>query len=183
MDRRQKRTRNAIVESFSELMNRKKYESITVQDIIDEADIGRSTFYAHFETKDELLSSMCKEIFEHIFSKEIKAESDHDFSNQGHMLKKQLIHLLYHLKTNKNIVCNILGGNSKYFFIDMMKEYLMLLFLKEIEPNCNVDKEYYTNHLVCDFSELLCWWAKREMAETPERMIELFYSTNIITLD
>jgi AcrR family transcriptional regulator len=35
----------------------KKYESITVQDVLDRADVGRSTFYMHFRDKDELLTN------------------------------------------------------------------------------------------------------------------------------
>ena len=66
MDRRQRKTREAIFSAFSQLIRARKYESITVQDIIDKADIGRSTFYSHFETKDHLLKAICSDIFEHI---------------------------------------------------------------------------------------------------------------------
>lgn len=81
MDRRQRKTRNAIFEAFSSLLERKHYSSITIQDIIDEADIGRSTFYAHFNTKEELLKEMCTEIFEHVFSSDVTSEKKHDFSH------------------------------------------------------------------------------------------------------
>ena len=44
MERRRKKTHQAILKAFQELLARKRYESITVQEIIDAADVGRSTF-------------------------------------------------------------------------------------------------------------------------------------------
>ena len=66
MDRRQKRTRKAIFIAFNDLLSNKAYDKITVQEIISAADIGRTTFYAHFDTKEALLEALCEDLFLHI---------------------------------------------------------------------------------------------------------------------
>ncbi|MDG4881147.1 TetR/AcrR family transcriptional regulator [Mesorhizobium sp. WSM4884] len=57
IDRRAARTRKALHQALLTLMLRKGYEALSVQDIIDEADVGRSTFYAHYTGKEDLLRS------------------------------------------------------------------------------------------------------------------------------
>ena len=56
-DRRVQRTRRLLHKALMSRVLEKKYESITVQEILDRADVGRSTFYTHFQDKDELLVS------------------------------------------------------------------------------------------------------------------------------
>ena len=70
MDRRQKKTKDAIFKAFTTLLSKKNYNQISVQEIIDIADIGRTTFYAHFETKEYLLKDLCEELFGHIMTRQ-----------------------------------------------------------------------------------------------------------------
>jgi AcrR family transcriptional regulator len=55
LDRRVRRTRRTLHEALISLVLEQGYERITVQDILDRADVGRSTFYAHFRDKEALL--------------------------------------------------------------------------------------------------------------------------------
>jgi len=61
-DRRVRRTREAIQRALLDLMVHKGYDAVTVQDIIDRADIGRSTFYSHFTDKRDALMSTMDEV-------------------------------------------------------------------------------------------------------------------------
>ena len=54
-DRRVRRTRHALSTALIELVLQKRYDAITIQDLLDRAGVGRSTFYAHYRGKDDLL--------------------------------------------------------------------------------------------------------------------------------
>jgi AcrR family transcriptional regulator len=62
MDRRAARTRRALHGALISLILRKGYDAITVQEIIDEADVGRATFYAHYRGKEDLLRGGFEEL-------------------------------------------------------------------------------------------------------------------------
>lgn len=62
-DRRSRRSRRLIVDALLALMLEKRYDRITVQEIIDRADVGRSTFYAQFKSKEDALLSELERVF------------------------------------------------------------------------------------------------------------------------
>ncbi len=176
MDRRQKKTRAAIFRAFTQLLKKKSYSRITVQEIIDMADIGRTTFYAHFETKDDLLKSLCTEIFEHVFSKELSKEKTHDFST-NHNIQAMIKHILYHLQEHMDYLPGILSGESDEVFMGFFKKYLEDLFshLEKALSN-SVPQDYIINHMVCDFAETVRWWT-RNKNYSPEEISSFFIKT------
>ncbi len=177
MDRRQRKTRRAIFDAFAALLETRSYSNITVQNIIDAADISRSTFYSHFETKDELLKALCTEIFEHVFSENLSKEASHDFSGAERDLKEEITHMLYHLKESSRYISRILSCESGELFMSYFKEYLEKAFRDELEKvKTDVPREYLLNHLVCDFAETVRWWMKNE-EYTPEEISRFFFST------
>ncbi|OFW31433.1 MAG: hypothetical protein A3H97_18585 [Acidobacteria bacterium RIFCSPLOWO2_02_FULL_65_29] len=67
-DRRVRKTDARLHDALMSLIHDKSYESIAVRDILDRADVGRSTFYAHFRDKDDLLTSGIYEALQSIRS-------------------------------------------------------------------------------------------------------------------
>jgi len=61
-DRRVRRTQDLLRRALLALIQEKGYDRITVQDILDRADIGRSTFYGHYRDKDDLLRAGFEDI-------------------------------------------------------------------------------------------------------------------------
>ena len=170
MDRRQQKTRKAVFDAFTSLLEEKTYNAVTVQEIIDRADVGRSTFYAHFETKDELLRALCTDIFEHVFSGDLKKERTHDFSDGSRNITEEITHILYHLQDSRRYLKGLLSSDSGDMFLRYLKEYLSRLFTEELEHvETAVPKDYLLNHMVCDFAETVRWWMKHP-DYTPEEI-------------
>jgi AcrR family transcriptional regulator len=65
-DRRTQRTVEALIHALLALMESKHYDAISVQDIVQQANVGRSTFYAHFENKDALLIGGFSHLLDHL---------------------------------------------------------------------------------------------------------------------
>lgn len=175
MDRRQQKTRDAIYNAFAVLLQKKHFNSITVQEIIDGANVGRSTFYAHFETKDMLLKEMCTDIFQHIFAKHLTSETTHDFSLSADELQTKLTHLLYHFKEDKHGIACILCSESGDLFMGFFKEYLLEMFARYsfVFPR-EVPADFALNHLTGSFAEAVRWWISNDMKESPEKVTEYY---------
>lgn len=177
MDRRQRKTRQAIYSAFESLMAHEHYRSITVAQIIERADIGRSTFYAHFETKDDLLDQMCLEIFEHIFEGVNEHCTTHaDLQAVG--LGGVLTHLLYHLRDTHGAICGKLLTEGEPHFTTYFRNELAVLFSRKVDafPE-GVPADYAIGLLVASFCQTVVWWFEAGAAETPETLTSWFLST------
>ncbi len=171
-DRRQKKTRDAIFRALRTLLEQKQYTAITVQEIIDTANIGRSTFYAHFETKDALLHSLCHDIFHHVFTDLLPQE---EAALDRRNLELKLGHVLYHLKENEVNIRGILATDGDGLFMMYFKQYLSELFSRYTAVfTKEVPQDFLLHHLVGSFAETVKWWISRNMEPAPEAAAHYF---------
>ncbi len=173
MDRRIQKTRAAIFAAFYKLIAKHRYSKISIQNIIDEANIGRSTFYEHFETKDELLRAMCTDMFEHVFAPHGE-EKCHTFLPSSTFFEK-MTHILYHLLEEKSAIKGILYGESGEIFLSYFRKYFTEIIAreyieKEMPSQDNIPKDFLLHHLVGSFIEAVRWWVSRDFSETPEEL-------------
>lgn len=78
VDRRVQKTRKLLLDSLLALILERGYEEVTIQDIIDRANVGRSTFYSHFENKEHLLIG--NDNFQNLLSRSLKASSKEEIN-------------------------------------------------------------------------------------------------------
>ncbi len=172
MDRRQRKTRDAIFSAFGDLIKSRRYESITVQDIIDKADVGRSTFYSHFETKDTLLKAICDDIFEHIIEGEECGYTDYSDS-----LGSKLTHILWHFEKKKSDIKGILASQSKDIFMKYLSDYLSTVFDMHLSDfHIDTPEGYLKNHLTGSFCETVRWWLEESPDTSPDEIAAFYMS-------
>lgn len=175
MDRRQQKTRGAIFQAFSTLLEKKSYNHITVQEILDTANIGRSTFYAHFETKDELLNAVCKELFEHIIVSAMDKTHKHGIYSNEEAPQSIFCHLLQHLQENDNNILGLLSCESSEIFLRYFKGSLNELIKTQLinqnrKRNKDLPQEFLVNHISGSFVEMVLWWLKSGKTYSPEEL-------------
>ncbi len=181
MDRRQKKTRDAIFKAFTTLLTKKGYNQISVQDIIDEANIGRTTFYAHFETKDYLLKDLCEELFGHIVDTATGLPHAH-FHCSSSAEDSVFLHLLRHLQENDWNILQLLSSENNEIFLRYFKSNLKTLVIsqyanKGLLKKSALPSDYLVNHISSSFVETVSWWIKNKMSQTPEQITEYFLAT------
>ena len=180
MDRRQRKTRNAIFNAFIDLLSKKDFEHITVGEIIACADVGRATFYAHFETKDFLLKAFCEELFCHLF------DAMHEKSTHKHIFDcnapdSVFLHLFRHVQNNDNPILELLSGRNNQLFLGYFKKNLLHLIENQLplfksEKSKNLPKDFWINHIASTFTETVRWWIADGETKSPETMTDYFFS-------
>lgn len=179
MDRRQQKTRTAIFSAFTSLLAEKSYSKITVQEIIDAANVGCTTFYAHFETKDDLLKELCEELFGHIIGSAMDCTHTHGLYSDGSAPESVFCHLLQHLQENdKNIIALLSCESSEMFlrfFKDSLNELVRSQFINQNrKANTDIPEDFLINHISGSFVEMVLWWIKGHRKQTPEDLDRYF---------
>ena len=180
MDRRQRKTREAIFNAFTELLSKKDFNAITVGEIIERADIGRATFYAHFETKDFLLKELCHELFCHIFDA-MNGEHTHRHIFDCDAPDSVFLHLLRHLQKNDNQILELLSGENTGLFFGYFKSGLINLIESQTEifsseKYMGLPHDFVVNHIASTFVETVKWWVKGGCMQSPEIINRYFLS-------
>ena len=173
-DLRVRRTRDALGTALLKLLLEKPIHDITVQDVLDRAGVGRSTFYLHFSDKDDLLLSQL-ETFCEFMSSVLSVRGDK--SDRVAPVEEMFAHI-----GNQNKLYKVLSesGHLKDFF-ELAEGYFArgierrLVELGRLGKLPQREVAARASALAGSLLSLLRWWLDRGEKETPKQMDEMFH--------
>jgi AcrR family transcriptional regulator len=180
-DRRSERTRQLLGAALIELMLEQRYDEITVQDIIDRANIGRSTFYAHYLDKEDLLMSGFTRVLDilNVFSQQRNEGKDQTLPSLARFFQ----HVQEHYQLYKALVrgggIDRLFKKSHQYLRRNIEQHLAELVsagrVTPASPSVGIPPlPLVADYLAGTVLSMLTWWLENDMPYAPEEMDALF---------
>lgn len=185
-DRRTQKTRKALSAALISLMNEKSYESIAVQEILDRADIGRSTFYTHYRDKNELLVDGLQGLREFLRNALEMASAD-----SAHSYEKVIgfsLAMFEHAYDHKEVFFSLVGGQGWSIVSSNLEKIIVQLMKKEArplykrKPDSAIPFDLFIDFLGATFIAVITWWSQYKHPIAPKEINSLFRALVIPTL-
>lgn len=171
-DRRSQRTRQLVNSAMLALLLEKRYDAITVQDILDRAGIGRTTFYSHYFDKEDVHAAMMEEMLERMSQQLSKKHA-----GQGIIPS---LELFQHSQQDQKRFHAMTGGPTAERMWETMQATLSKTIEQSLRSARNVKDpppiplKIMASYLAGAFLNLLKWWLRSGMPYTPEEMDKIF---------
>jgi AcrR family transcriptional regulator len=177
MDRRINRTREAIREAMIDLIDEKGFESISIKDITDRANINRGTFYLHYHDKFDLLDQTENEIIERM--KEILLSEGswgfEEYINSGEPMPV-IVSLFNYIKSHARLMRAILGLKANPNFQGRLKKAIesnlnyLGVFGNNNQSALTVPGEYLVSYVAAAHLGVVQIWLENNCRESPQEM-------------
>jgi AcrR family transcriptional regulator len=173
-DRRVRRTLTALRDALIGLMTEKGYEAVTLHDIIDRADVGRSTFYTHYTDKDDLLRDNVA-----VLRSLVQQPAPLEPANRRRLLRFSLP-LFRHVYAERRLARALFGRPGggpvlrqvEQLLADVVRAELAELFATD--PPSRAPEDAVVRYVVGAYVALLNWWLDAEPVLSPEEADRIF---------
>ncbi|MCP4424964.1 MAG: TetR family transcriptional regulator [Chloroflexi bacterium] len=186
LDRRAVRSRRLIVEAWRELILEKEYKKISVSDIVERADIGRATFYAHFEDKDHLGRFIFSQLLAQI-EKEIQISLEESHSQSVYQTLVPSL-ALFRIAAEKHRWFKKNGTNPEnglgMLIPPLVKRLEAQLDSMDLpDTHDEVPRWVTATYLVSALIALITEWVITDMPESPEAMDAMYQTLAAPTIN
>lgn len=175
IDRRAARTRKALHQALLSLMLSKGYDDVSVRDIIDEADIGRSTFYAHYTGKEDLLRSGFQMLRSELKEAQAAARAK-DVGAAEEPLRFSTA-MFEHAARYTGHFRTLVGGRGGVVAENEIRQILSELVREELSAKLDdsaISREFVVQFVVSSFLTTLTWWLERRPGLPPAQVDSTF---------
>lgn len=187
VDRRIARTRAGLQHALIALIMKKGYDAITVEDICEEANVGRSTFYLHYASKDALKRSGLEHLRNELVERQKHALANANETTGGFLGFS--LALFEHASSHIDLYRALIGSRGGGVSLDGIREILSDLVRADLAMASDDDAETIPPELVVQYvvgacMAVLTWWLDRGAKPSPQRMDAMFrhLATNGVVL-
>lgn len=179
-DLRVRRTEKALRQAFTKLILQKGYDAITVQDIVNEAEIARVTFYRHYKDKSGLMAAYLDDAYSSLLPR-LKPLSLKDLNSDS-----PPIAVFYdHVKENLNFYQAIFKSQESFVVQSRIRDYLMHLIQQEIKillpkKSFPVPLQLIALHVASSELGMVMWWIENHETYPAIYMAQVSHWINLV---
>ncbi len=174
-------TRQKLIQAAVELVLEKGYETVTVQDITDRADIGRGTFYIHFKDKEEVvwtaIQGLCLEL-------EQAAHQQYKDNIPDHLEYYGLLFIFHQVEKNRDLFRVCFSAQGSATLTERVQDLLAGIILFDLQnqpalhdPSSDVPLEIVAQMMTGLITRMISWWLNTSNSYTAEQMAGMIYET------
>jgi AcrR family transcriptional regulator len=187
-DRRVQKTLKLLHEALMSLVLEKKYELIPVQEILDRANVGRSTFYSHFGDKDELLLKGIDGMRDLLRAAQAASPpvSDRSYERIIGFSQAMFTHANEYRHVYKALMHSAAGPivrqRIQKVLVDLIKEESGKELVGRKRKRSDLPLELLIQYLASVFLLVITWWVDQKNTLSPELINDMFRSLVLPTL-
>lgn len=177
VDRRSQRTRDALRGALLALLVERAWDEIAVQDVCDRANVGRSTFYSHYPSKDALLVGGFDDL-RAVLQRDLRVGVAAELARAPAPQPGCFCFapgLIDHAQEHQRMFRGLIGRRSSHVVQQRFREMVVVLVADELPDTPDpVANQAAARALAGAFVELLSWWVEQGMPLPKEQLEALF---------
>jgi AcrR family transcriptional regulator len=184
-DRRIQKTQALLHDALFTLIHEKSYDSIVVKEILDRANVGRSTFYTHFRDKDELLVSSIHDMLRSVQPPVLPSST----RRQERIIWFSLP-IFEHIQQQRRTGRAMIGARGRAILHEHLQEALEDLIIDEVKKDLQsrrkaagqIPPDLFVQYVCSTFIQVLNWWLESKSLLPAKAVNDLFRALILPTL-